>query len=106
MRRKLGLPGLTVGWGPIANVGYVVERENVLVSARACSGIPDRPSGPARRQRKAGRVFTGGPCVAHTATLTGHSAACCPPVSWRAHAAAVRSVGCQGRSVLGFGARR
>ena len=33
MRRKLGLPGLTVGWGPVANVGYVVEREVALVSA-------------------------------------------------------------------------
>ena len=33
MRRKLGLPGLTVGWGAVANVGYVVENEQVLVSA-------------------------------------------------------------------------
>ena len=40
MRRKLGLPGLTVGWGAVANVGYVVENEQILVSAPAYLGAP------------------------------------------------------------------
>jgi hypothetical protein len=33
MRGHAGLPGLTIGWGPVANVGVAVERDSGLVSA-------------------------------------------------------------------------
>ena len=32
MRCHAGLPGLTIGWGPVANIGVAVERDTALVS--------------------------------------------------------------------------
>ena len=30
-RRQQGLPGLSVGWGPVGNVGFVVDNSDSLV---------------------------------------------------------------------------
>ena len=30
-RRQQGLPGLAVGWGPVGNVGFVVDNSDSLV---------------------------------------------------------------------------
>ena len=42
MQCQGGLPGLTVGWGPVATVGIAVECESALVSPMSiiflCSG--------------------------------------------------------------------
>ena len=34
-RRQQGLPGLSVGWGPVGNVGFVVDNSDSLVSPHA-----------------------------------------------------------------------
>jgi acyl transferase domain-containing protein/acyl carrier protein/ubiquinone/menaquinone biosynthesis C-methylase UbiE len=41
-RRRIGLPALTVNWGPIADVGYVAERGDVAEHLKAvgAKGIP------------------------------------------------------------------
>ena len=30
MRRKAGLPGLSIAWGPVAYVGYVAEKDHLV----------------------------------------------------------------------------
>jgi hypothetical protein len=39
-RRNAGLPGLAVGWGPVGNVGFVVDNSDSLVRRRRMRLLP------------------------------------------------------------------